>query len=1374
MAVALQRTQDALLTIGEAASIAGVHRNTLRGWCTSGRLPSVRLDLRGARRVRRSDLERLLLVDPPRGASRHEAPIAAAQARPRRLRPLDGARTDATQRARSEVLRRIVAEVSGTLDPKRLFDDVLDSSRELFGTNVSGLWLLEPGDHPFRLAAHRELPPEMEAIVGSIRRDEPAVGLTAIEQRRPIVLDDPSAQATTPTLAQMYARHGYRTICFAPLIFREEPMGLLVLYHTTPYDWTDEELELAASFANQMATAVANARLYDSVSGLEARLRAIGELSSRLNRITTVDGIGEAIVTEADRLIDHDTIRVYRVDQMRRMCEPIAFQGEFAGIGRPTLEQLRLPVGQGLTGWVAEHGRSLRIGDAGVDPRGVQVGETAGPESMLVVPMSFEDRVLGVIVVSKRGRNRFTEDDERTLTIFGGYAAQAMSNAGAFARLETQQAELRHRLESQRRLLEINEHLLSTLDPTDVLEKIADSLLTVVAYDNLTVYRADWSTGLRRAVVARDRFAELILQDEGAIEQGVTGWAIAHREALLVNDAHLDERSVQVPGTPFEPESMVICPLLVGGDVIGTLNVGRMGGDEAHFTRDEFELVQLFAAQASIALGNAETHGAVMLQAEHDSLTGLRNHGAFQRELGDALLRAQRDGRPFGLLMMDLDAFKAYNDRHGHPAGDALLHRIADAMRAAIRDDDRLYRYGGDEFAVLLSGAGRTGATEVAARIREQVAALTLDDVTPVTVTVGVAIHPEDGRAKDELVASADAALYLAKPSGRADRDGDPVRDPYLAALDETALALLERLDPTDLLTAIVERASALIGTPHGYLYLLEGGDGIHDAELLVHVGTGMFSTYRGYRLPRGEGVGWQVVRTGEPFVVDDYDAWTARAHDLSDGLGSVAGIPLVSDGRVVGVIGLAAGETGRRFGEREVATLVRFARLASIALENARLFARAQTEVRERAHAALHDLLTGLPNRDLLMGRVSLALDEARLAGPVDGGADGASVGHAACVGFALLDIDRFQVVNETLGHVAGDRLLDLVGRRLVAAVREGDVVARFGGDVFGILLYPVDGPPGGLTVTSAIEAAFSEPFQLGDAETKVSASVGLALGGAATTVHDLLREAEIALHQAKLDATRHTVLFDPTMRAQTLERVDLELDLRRAIDRDELRLHYQPLIDLRTDRVVGTEALVRWQHPTRGLVPPLAFVPLAEETGLIVPIGRWVLQTACAQARAWQRVQVDGPPTVMSVNLSARQFSQAGLVDEVAALLATTGLPPQALELEITESVVMDETEAGIARLHALRDLGVRLVLDDFGTGYSSLSYLRRLPLDAIKIDRSFVMGLGTGGPDDRSSDLPIVQAVIALAHALGIEVVAEGIETPEQAAPAPIAGL
>ncbi len=230
--------------------------------------------------------------------------------------------------------------------------------------------------------------------------------------------------------------------------------------------------------------------------------------------------------------------------------------------------------------------------------------------------------------------------------------------------------------------------------------------------------------------------------------------------------------------------------------------------------------------------------------------------------------------------------------------------------------------------------------------------------------------------------------------------------------------------------------------------------------------------------------------------------------------------------------------------------------------------------------------------------------------------------------------------------------------------------------------------------------------------------------------------------------------------MNAATLERLELEADLRHAIEREELRLHYQPLVDLATDRIVGLEALVRWQHPSRGLVAPMSFIPLAEETGLILPLGRWVLETACRQARAWHVEFSQDPPVMISVNLSARQFSQPDLVEQVASVLASTGLPAGSLELEITESVVMDESEAAVAALRSLRGLGVRLVLDDFGTGYSSLSYLKHLPLDTIKIDRSFVAGLA--GDD---ANLPIVQAVISLAHGLGIDVVAEGIETAEQ---------
>ena len=1252
----------------------------------------------------------------------------------------------------------MVAEVSANLQLDKVFEDVLDSSQTLFGADVAGLWLFNPGRHPYELVAHRELDAAMIAAVAKITADAPVIGNRAVAERRPIVLEDPSR---APNFAEIYTRLGYRTVNFVPLIFRDEPVGLLVLYHRQPYDWTPDELALCTTFAAQMATAVANARLFNTVREGAARLRAIQELSSRLNRIQDVQGIGEAIVAEADRLIAHDTIRVYRVDEADGVCEPIAFHGEFVGIGTPTPDMLRLRIGEGLTGWVAAHNRSIRLGDAASDPRGRQLGEPTGPESMLVIPMSYETRVLGVIVLSKLGYDQFDEDDERTLEIFASYAAQALVNAEAFGQVRRQQQELHHRLESQRRLLEVNERLLATLDPSGVLEMIADSLKAVVTYDSLTIYRVDRAAWVRRAVVARDRFADLIMSHEGPLDAGITGWAIRHGEAVLANDAHLDERSVQIPGTPEEAESMIVCPLLVGGEVIGTLNLARMGGAEAHFSQDEFELVQLFAGQASIALRNAEAHGAVVTKAEHDALTGLRNHGAFQLELATLV----EHDRPFTLLMLDLDAFKAYNDTHGHPEGDALLARVAQAMTDAIRAEDRVYRYGGDEFAIILPGVSASEAREVSDRIRVAVARLT-DTFGPlVTVSVGIATFPKDAWTKDGLVAVADRALYLAKPPDGARGTGDdPTRDLYLAAVDQTTLKLLERLEPRELLHEIVERAAGLVGVKHGFLYLLED-DGEGGSALVARVGTGMFEMYDGYRLPAGKGVGWEVVRTGQPAVIDDYAEYENRVPELpGEEFGAVLAVPLTSGGEVLGNIGLASGDASRPFSQREVEAVVRFAQLASIALDNARLFERAQTEVRQRAHAALHDLLTGLPNRTLLLTRLAEQLGS--------GGTGGVPLPErrrapAARIALILLDLDRFKVVNESLGHDAGDLLLVEVGRRLLAAARSTDTVARLGSDEFGVLLGPVRRVREAERVAARIEAAIAEPFDLDGREVNVGASLGLAVGRAVVTYPgDLLKQAEIALHRAKLDPVRSTILFDPEMHAQTVDRATLEHDLRRAIDRSELRLHYQPIVDLGSGRVVGMEALLRWLHPVRGLVPPLSFIPLAEETGLILPIGRWVLETACQQVRDWQRRYDAARDLVVSVNLSARQFAMADLVSTVAAILDHTGLDPASLELEITESVVMDQSEASVERLRGLRGLGVQLVLDDFGTGYSSLSYLRRLPLDTIKVDRSFVSGLGLDGRE-ATVDLPIVQAVVSLAHGLGISVVAEGIEGAGQLA-------
>ena len=1247
-------------------------------------------------------------------------------------------RAPATDPTRAEALGRIAAEVSGRRDLTALFHDIIDEAFKLFGVDRAGLWTYdEAASPPLTMAAQRGLPPVIVEVVSALPKDAPTAGMDALRTRRVRVLD-PAFRQTTPALRDLYHSIGVGSVCFVPLVFGEESLGLLVLYHREAYRWTPGERALARAFGDQMATAIGSTRLAESRRTLADRLSSIAELAGRLSGLVDQEAIAWAIVAEAKRLIEHDTIRVYRVDHETSTCEPIAFEGTFLGTTEPDMAVLRMPVGEGLTGWVAQHGRSLRLGDATNDPRGVVLGDRDETESMLVVPMVRDGQTEGVIVVSALGADKFDADDEVTLSIFAAAAVQAFINADNVERLRRQQDELEHQLEGQRRLLEVNERLLSTLEPVGILDLIADSLKAIVPYDSLTIYQVDRALGIRRAVIARDRFADEILAHESALGTGITGWVIDHAEAVLANAAHLDPRSIQVPGTPFEPEAMIVVPLLVRGETVGTLNIGRVGEAEAQFTSNEFELTKLFAGQASIAMQNAQAHGEVRVRAEHDALTGLRNHGAFQRELSAAV----DAGSPFAVLMLDLDGFKRFNDTMGHPAGDTLLVELASAMTRATRDTDRLYRYGGDEFAVLLPGADRTAAHEVAERIRravrERTDPLPGDTTEPrpsVSISAGVGCYPDDGRTKDELMSVADRALYLVKPSQ--DRMTMAAADPYLRALDETALALLDRSDQEGLLSTILDRASALLNAPHGFVDLIEP-DG---SSFVLRVGTGQFAATLGWRVGIDEGLDGEILRTGKALAIDDYEAWPQRSSDPQAPLRSLIGAPLRSGGRVIGVLGLSAGEAPRHWSDRDVEALSSFARLASIGIDNARLIDVAQ-------RGALYDPTTGLPNRELLSDRIAHSLA-------------GHRSGDSLSIAVILLDVDRFKVINETLGHAAGDRLLIAVGQRLLNCLRPGDTVARFGGDEFAIVLDPVADAEEAHRIAERIGAELHAPFPLNGRDWFVSASFGIALAQPGRgTPEELLREAEIAMVRAKGDPARRQFLFEPSMSDQTLDRLDLENDLRGALERHELRLHYQPILSLASSQVVGFEALVRWQHPKRGLVPPLAFIPLAEESGLIVPLGRWVLDEACAQAALWNgdRPQ-DASPLFVSVNLSARQFTKGDLVEDVGNTLARTALEADALELEITESVLMDQSEAGVRTLRDLRGLGVRLVLDDFGTGYSSLSYLKHLPLDTIKIDRSFVAGIE--GPVDRS----IVDAVIALAHGLGIAVVAEGLETRAQ---------
>lgn len=588
--------------------------------------------------------------------------------------------------------------------------------------------------------------------------------------------------------------------------------------------------------------------------------------------------------------------------------------------------------------------------------------------------------------------------------------------------------------------------------------------------------------------------------------------------------------------------------------------------------------------------------------------------------------------------------------------------------------------------------------------------------------------HEREAREESERQAAENARLLTSLRE----------RQALLERLSRIQRSIVHRAALQDVLDGIVAGAGELLGDEVVGLRLVEAhnpgqmalvaSSGI-PPELLDEVRRG----------PVGEGIGGLAIAGGELVVDENYqnsDGGLSAYRTL--GLRAAMAAPVHENGKPVGSLVVASYRRDRQYSSTEQEMLVAFAEHASLALTDARNF-------EDAMHQAFHDSLTGLPNRALFLDRLEHAQARARRS--------------KAAIAVLFLDLDSFKNVNDSLGHVAGDELLVLVSGRLRRCLRPSDTAARFGGDEFAVLLEDVGTPGVTELVAERVLAELRAPFEIQGQEVFISASVGIATsedrGG-----DDLLRNADLAMYRAKSAGKGRHETFEPGMHAAILERLGLEVDLQRAVFRGELITHYQPIVDLATGTIVATEALLRWRHPTRGMIGPDEFIPLAEETGAIHALGQWILFDACRQTVEWNAGICADAPIRIGVNLSGKQIEDPDLVAQVSGVLSETGLPAEHLILEITETVLMHDLEGTITKLEELRALGIGLSVDDFGTGYSSLQYLRRFPLESLKIAKTFVDGVAGA-----SHDAAVARAVVELGGTFQLNVVAEGVETIEQ---------
>jgi diguanylate cyclase (GGDEF)-like protein/PAS domain S-box-containing protein len=709
-----------------------------------------------------------------------------------------------------------------------------------------------------------------------------------------------------------------------------------------------------------------------------------------------------------------------------------------------------------------------------------------------------------------------------------------------------------------------------------------------------------------------------------------------------------------------------------------------------------------------------------------DDLTGLFNRRGLLKQAAPYFDFARRQKEKLLLLFIDLDGMKKINDEFGHNEGDNALIQTAEILNRSFRSSDIIARLGGDEFTVLVTDL--TASKEDAiTRLNDNLKAYNASEACShkLAFSIGVAtLEPERMTCFEELLEQADQAMYEQKRMKRRRADERSKNKPLLETPADSPSTFAANSIPFALSAgprANGQGQGTFDNAAIGMAVVSVDGSWLQVNEALCKLVGYSEQELRAtsfQRLTHADDlrlVQSQIQRVTEGYI-QSHEQEKRYIHEQGHTVWVQWHVSLLKDS-----------ESGTK-----------------------RLFFQVQdiTDRKLAEEKLTLDTLTGLPNRarfyDLLKLRIARkpANKEANCA-------------------VLMLDVDRFKLVNDSLGSASADQLLIQIAHRVKTCMRQNDVLARVGGDEFAVLLDDVSGEEEASSVATRIQQALSISFNLLGQEVYTTLSIGIALGSKTPDdVSDLLRDAETAMHLAKTRGKARYEVFGHDMHGELMSRLKMETDLRRACERDELFVDYQPIVSLQNRTLIGFEALVRWRHPEFGLVPPKDFIPVAEETGLILTIGETVLRSACLQAREWQETYPSQPPLFVSVNLSVKQFNEPGLVENIAQLLEESNLPPRCLKLEITESVFSDNIEAAVKLLTQLRNLGVQLSIDDFGTGYSSLSYLQRFPIDTLKIDRSFVTQMM-----ENEENLAIVRTIVALAQNLGMDVVAEGVETEDQ---------